>query len=269
MIAITKDNSMLGYSSLQLYPNIFHFVTTRQAGYSKGAYDSFNCSPFCGDEAEHVALNQQKLISHFPSQEVELIIPHQTHGCEVGVIDADFLELSTDERKARLEGVDALITNQTNCCLAISTADCVPVLLYDKMNHAVAAIHAGWRGTVQNIVGKTIDKMTELYGTRGVDLIASIGPSISQDAFEVGDEVFATFQKKGFEMLSIANRHQKTQKWHIDLWEANRQLLLAKQIPSAQIEVAGICTWTQHEQFFSARRLGIASGRILSGIMIK
>ena len=114
MIAITKDNSLLGYSSLQLYPNIFHFVTTRQAGYSKGAYDSFNCSPFCGDEAEHVALNQQKLISHFPSQEVELIIPHQTHGSDVAVIEADFLELSIDESIAKQVDVVVMITNQTN-----------------------------------------------------------------------------------------------------------------------------------------------------------
>ena len=269
MKPIAKDNSLLGYSSLQLYPNIFHFVTTRQGGFGSGRYATFNCSPFCGDDPQIVALNQGKLKREIPVTQFEFIIPRQTHGCEIVVIDSEFLLLPSDKRLELLEGVDALITAEPNCCLAVSTADCVPILLFDPVHKVVAAIHAGWRGTVQDIVGKTVSKMKECYGTCPTNLVAAIGPSISQDAFEVGNEVYAAFQQAGFDMSAIALLQKDTNKWHINLWEANRQQLLSRGVSASQIELAGLCTWTQHDRFFSARRLGIDSGRMLSGILLK
>ena len=92
------------------------------------------------------------------------------------------------------------------------------------------------------------------------------------DAFEVGDEVYAEFSRAGFEMEKIARHYPAAdggEKWHIDLWEANRLQLIEAGIPSNRIEVAGICTWTRHREFFSARRLGINSGRIFNGIINK
>ena len=150
-------------------------------------------------------------------------------------------------------------------CLCVSTADCVPVLLYDKEKQVIAAVHAGWRGTVGRIVEKTIEVMRIQYGTEGKDLVACIGPSISLESFEVGDEVYAAFEEAGFDMARIARRYEK---WHLDLWEANRMQLLANGVLPEHIEVAGICTFQCYEDFFSARRLGIKSGRILSGIML-
>ena len=94
--------------------------------------------------------------------------------------------------------------------------------------------------------------------------MACIGPGISLDAFEVGDEVYQAFEQAGFQMQAISCRKEK---WHIDLWEANRLQLISEDVPSSAIELAGICTYSQYEHFFSARRLGIHSGRILSGIM--
>ena len=141
----------------------------------------------------------------------------------------------------------------------------VYVLLYDKERQVIAAIHAGWRGTVGRIVEKTIEVMRIQYGTEGKDLVACIGPSISLESFEVGDEVYAAFEEAGFDMTRIARRYEK---WHLDLWEANRVQLLANGVLPEHIEVAGICTFQCYEDFFSARRLGIKSGRILSGIML-
>jgi copper oxidase (laccase) domain-containing protein len=96
-----------------------------------------------------------------------------------------------------------------------------------------------------------------------------IGPGISLESFEVGDEVYEAFRKEGFPMERIACRFPAAEgeKWHIDLWECNRQQLLSLGVPEAQIQVAGVCTYKNPDQFFSARRLGIRSGRILSGIM--
>lgn len=142
------------------------------------------------------------------------------------------------------------------------------MLIYDKKHSAIAAIHAGWRGTVAYIVRDTLLRMEKEFGTSGEDVIACIGPSISLASFEVGEEVYEAFQKNGFDMPRISIRKEETGKHHIDLWEANRMQILAFGVPSGQVELARICTYIHHDEFFSARRLGIKSGRILSGIMI-
>ena len=151
MISLAEDKKMLGYGSLGSYSNISHFVTTRRGGCSKDAYATFNCSPFTDDEMEHVRRNQELLFEAMPVKLSELIIPHQTHGVKNLVIDRAFLALSEGERRVRLEGIDALVTDIPGCCICISTADCIPILLYDKQHQAIAAVHAGWRGTVNFI----------------------------------------------------------------------------------------------------------------------
>ncbi len=268
MIAITEDRRMLGYGSLGAYPDIIHFVTTRRGGCSEGAYASFNCSPFSGDREEHVRSNQDSLCESLLQRPLELVIPHQVHGVRCLVVDETYLQAAPAQKQEWLEGTDALLTAEPGYCLCISTADCVPVLLYDKRLQAIAAVHAGWRGTVEGIVERTMQCMRTVFGTKGEDVIACIGPGISLQAFEVGGEVYEAFLRKGYDMAQIACWNEETEKHHLDLWEANRRQLLDFGVPAAQIETAGICTYTNQEQFFSARRLGIHSGRILSGIMI-
>lgn len=269
MIALTEDNSMLGYGVMAPYSNIFCFSTTRRGGFGKGNYASFNCTPYTGDDADDVRRNRELLCSSMPCRPVELIIPFQTHGTKVLAIDGTYLQASAGERTPMLQGVDALITREPGCCLCISTADCIPLLLYDRKHRVIAAAHAGWRGTVNNIAGRTLGRMHELYGTQGNDVIACIGPGISLPSFEVGEEVYEAFRANGFAMEYISEWKPETHKHHIDLWAANRMQLAAFGIPHEQIETAGICTYLRHEDFFSARRLGIKSGRILSGILMK
>ena len=290
MKRLTSDNKMLGYELMKAYPNISCFSTTRHGGCSKGNYASFNCNGYCGDNPENVALNREILCGLLPVAPVELVIPHQTHSAKVRIVDATYINRCAEDRKTspigtkfpedrktspvgaecfrpntQLEGIDALVTRLPGYCLCISTADCVPILLYDPHTQAIAAIHAGWRGTVSRIVENTLTLMSEQYGTQGKDLIACIGPSISLEAFEVGDEVYNAFHEAAFDMNIIA---RKESKWHIDLWEANRQQLLAHGVKPENIEISGICTYHHNDDFFSARRQGINSGRILSGIMI-
>lgn len=269
MISLTTDNRMLAYGSLGSYANISHFVTTRYGGCSEGAYGSFNCSPYCGDEAKCVAHNQELLLQAFSQRPRELILPFQTHGTSSRVIDEAFLAASAEQRKELLNGIDAVMTCQPGCCVCVSTADCVPILLYDTAHQAVAAVHAGWRGTVNFILGHTLERMRAVFGTHGREVVACIGPSISMESFEVGEEVYDAFRTHGFDLTRMACWNAETKKHHIDLWEANRQQLLDAGVASQQIETAGICTYIHHEQFFSARRLGIASGRMVSGIMIQ
>ena len=203
----------------------------------------------------------------YPPQ--ELVIPYQTHGTSCLTIDETYLNASAEQKQKMLQGVDALTTNHADICLCISTADCIPVLIYDQTHHAAAAIHAGWRGTVQRIVSQTLQQMQQRYGTEGKGCIACIGPGILLQAFETGDEVYEAFAAAGFPMSQLSYRHPSTQKYHLDLPAANLLQLQEFGIPIAQIEQSGICTYTQHDRFFSARCLGIKSGRILSGIMLR
>ena len=163
--------------------------------------------------------------------------------------------------------VDAVITDMEGIAIGVSTADCVPILIFDPRHHVAAAIHAGWRGTVQRIAEKAIDEMSRYYGTDGNDCKAVIGPSISMDSFEVGDEVYETFRSTGFNQEHLYM--YRNWKWHIDLWECNRLQLLNKKIDAHNIHVAGICTYQSSDRFFSARKLGIQSGRLFSGIILR
>ena len=242
------------------------FSTTRQGGYSKGNYGQFNINRYCGDNLEHIAQNRQALCQLLQIDDSYLLMPHQVHLTEIATIDDSFLQLAGHERQQRLEGVDAIMTNIGGVCIGVSTADCIPVLLYDNVHHAVCAIHAGWRGTVARIVEKAIHAMMQTYATRPIDVVAQIGPGISLDSFEVGDEVYDAFRQAGFDLAAIS---EKRTKWHIDLPACNRLQLMSMGVLPAHIRVSDICTFKSHDTFFSARRLGIDSGRIFTAILMK
>ena len=249
--------------------NISHFMTTRFGGASLGNFSGMNAGLYTEDVPEHVRENIRLLCDALHLSPERLFMPHQTHGAQIRILDEDFLNRSEEEQVRELEGIDALVTDVREVCVAITTADCVPILLYDRTHQVIAAVHDGWRGTVKGLLRLVLHRMNDRFGTEGKDIVACIGPSISKEAFEVGDEVYEAFREAGFPMDRLAERYLETGKWHIDLWEANRWMLEEFSVPAGQIQIAGICTWKNQEKFFSARRLGIASGRMLSGIMLK
>ncbi len=242
------------------------FSSTRHGGCGKGTYGSFNVNRYCGDEPAAVAENRRMLCAELGIGTDGLIIPHQTHGTVVRRIAAGFVSLSDDMRDMLLEGVDAVMTDVKGICVGVSTADCIPILLYDARHGACCAVHAGWRGTVARIVERAVYEMSAHYGTQAEVLTVVIGPGISQVAFEVGDEVYEAFAREGFMMERIARRYDK---WHIDLWECNRIQLISKGVNPDKIFTDGTCTYKNGGEFFSARRLGTGSGRIFTGIMMK
>ena len=234
------------------------FSTTRQGGCSTGNYAAFNINGYCGDDEVHIAANKVALCSLLGIDSNRLVMPHQVHDCVVRRIDGP--------QQGVIEGVDAVMTDVPQLCIGVSTADCIPVLLYDSTHRAVSAVHAGWRGTVLRIVQKAVETMRDTYGTAPADLQAVIGPGISLDSFEVGDEVYEQFLSAGFDMQPISRRDAK---WHIDLPMCNRLQLMEAGIPADHIQMTNICTYQQYDRYFSARRLGIQSGRIYTGILIK
>lgn len=234
------------------------FSTTRQGGCSTGNYAAFNINGYCGDDEVHIAANKVALCGLLGIDSNRLVMPHQVHDCVVRRIDGP--------QQGVIEGVDAVMTDVPQLCIGVSTADCIPVLLYDSTHRAVSAVHAGWRGTVLRIVQKAVEAMRDTYGTAPADLQAVIGPGISLDSFEVGDEVYNQFLSAGFDMQPISRRDAK---WHIDLPMCNHLQLMEAGVPADHIQMTNICTYQQYDRYFSARRLGIQSGRIYTGILIK
>ena len=254
---------------LQYYPlgeGVTAFSSTRQGGYSEGRYGEFNINRYCGDSEESIKRNREALCQLLGIEDHSLLMPHQVHLAEIAVVDREMLTLPTEEILQKLDGIDALMTNEAGVCIGVSTADCIPVLLYDPIQRASCAIHAGWRGTVQRIVEKAVTRMTEVFGSDPQNLIAQIGPGIHLESFEVGDEVYQTFEKEGFPMELISKKYEK---WHIDLPECNRLQLVAAGIPETHIAVSPVCTFQQSDTFFSARKLSINSGRIFTGILLQ
>lgn len=202
--------------------------------------------------------------------------PHQTHTDNVLRITEEIIALPEAEREAMLEGVDAVISDVKGICLGVSTADCIPVLVYDSEHNAAAAIHAGWKGTVQRIVENAIALMTECYGTVPSQCQAVIGPGISQESFEVGWEVHQRFLDAGFPMeeftITMPDRKDPSAtKPHLDLKAINRSQLINCGVKVENISVSPIDTFTD-ERFFSARReqksVTEKCGRIFSGFVL-
>jgi len=255
--------------TLQYYDmasEVFSFSTTRHGGYGSGPYGEFNINRYCGDDETTTRRNLELLGKELGVETSRIIMPHQTHGIETRLISADFINLHTEVKQLILEGVDALMTNERNICIGISTADCIPILLYDTVKHAVAAVHAGWRGTLRRIVHHTIEEMRLAFGTAPADLKAIIGPGISMEAFEVGDEVYEQFVEEGFDMRHVSQRKDK---WHIDLPKCNRLQLVADGVNIENIIETEICTFNNDADYFSARKLGVNSGRIYTAAMLK
>lgn len=257
------------------------FSTTRHGGVSEGNYASLNINEYCGDSKANTDANRLLLANELGIEANHIIMPHQTHGVESRIIGEEFAALPDGVKKMLLEGVDAVMTNIPGMCIGVSTADCIPVLLYDEEHHAAAAIHAGWRGTQARIVHKAVQEMRMAYQTDPDKLKAVIGPGISLDNFEVGDEVYAAFEQAAFDMSAIAEERIKRnpnaddpakafeRKWHINLPLANIQMLTHNGVDEANIINTGICTFDNADNYFSARRLGIESGRIYTGIIIR
>lgn len=234
-------------------PSVIAGQSTRLGGISPAPYSSLNLGMSVNDQNENVLKNRELFFEALRLPYGHLVVSKQIHGNAVFVAT----------QPATPEGFDALITNKSDIFLAISIADCTPILIYDTRNEAVAAIHAGWKGTVSEIVKCTLQKMQEEYGTQGQDCQAYIGACIGYSNFEVGEEVAQHFDS------NFKRFDSNKQKWFIDLKAANKQRLLDFGVISQNIEVSPYCTFQDEKLFFSHRRDKGLTGRMMAVIGIK
>jgi len=160
-------------------------------------------------------------------------------------------------------------TNEPGLFLCVQTADCVPILLFDPEKKVVAAVHAGWRGTIQKIALATVRKMTEAFGSDPSAILAGIGPSIHMHAYEVGPEVVKAVKENFSNTGALLKPSLNEGKAYFDLWEANKTVLTEAGLEEENIEIMGLCSFEHNDLFYSARRDGIETGRMVSGIRIR
>ncbi len=219
--------------------------STRLGGVSALPENALNLAGFGEDSDENIAENRKRFLDVFDN-DFRLTTVWQVHGDGVKkVADAASAE-NTDAK------FDGLISDLPNLLLGVKTADCVPILLGDKKTKAFAAVHAGWRGTVESIVVKAFEKLKNEYGTQAEDLICAIGPAAGCESYEVGQDVIDAF----FAKFSTGGKlFTETRKGHalIDLHLANKDQLLSVGVPPENIFTAPFCTMERNDLFFSYR----------------
>lgn len=262
-------------------PWLVHGFSTSQGGVSPLRREKvLNLGFTEWDTRENVMENRQLFQSALDGNRLSLVALKQFHSDVI----CEFQSALAEPRSA-----DASICNTPNLLLGIQTADCVPILLVDPKNRAVAAVHAGWRGTLKRIVEKTIGRMEMQFRTRPADLLAAVGPAIGGCCYEVGTEVAASFHSQfprapeWFDELRTGDEpnplqwlnqfppgHQPPPKnVRLDLRKANRAQLLAAGVDAKNIFVSELCTSCRPELLFSYRKNGAESGRMMAAIGIR
>ena len=253
--------TLFQFQNLASQTGISHFVSSRSGGVSNGDTGELNLSFRVEDKPENVKENRRKLAQALQVRPELLFFPAQTHSCNIKLVKAE-------TKQEDLEDTDALITDTPGICIAVMSADCVPILLYDTKNRVGAAIHAGWRGTVSKIAAKTIVMMQEKFSTMPENILAGIGPSICREAYEVGEDVIAEVENSYSSTGDILFSSLIPGKAYLDLWNANKLQLIDSGIPENSVEVSEICTFKNSDLFFSARKSKNKTGRFAAGIII-
>ncbi len=233
-------------------PKIFEQFPNLVFGLSRKNYNSkekfnFNMSKSIGDIESKVLKNRKIFFERLGLDLESVVLQKQIHSDIVNIVS---------EFKTEIEG-DALITSSKKLGLAISTADCTNIYLYDSIKKIIAAVHSGWAGTEKRILEKTVNILIEKYSTNPQDLFIYFGPSICKKNYEVGDEFLEKFDSK---YLS-----QKGEKFLLDLKQANKDMLIKVGVPEEQIEISAICSF-ENENYHSYRRDKQESGRALGVI---
>lgn len=295
MIEQQRDNARyLQFSQYLQFPEITHGVFTRYGGYSTSPYTGLNASFSTGDSFEHVVRNRFLVLQSLGIERYPCATLWQVHGAGVAVLDTEAAvwdDWRTDwpHRSYQLDEheliwtikprrkADAVITRQTGVALALSFADCTPILFYDPVQRVIGLAHGGWRGTARGIVLAIVDAMREQYGCEPQNIYAGVAPSIGNCCYEVSEQVRQLYMGElQFDDVPTAPQYRKlvresavfsTKKLpgrtslRLDIRETNRnQLLMAGLLPD-HIEMPGICTGCRTDLFFSHRMEQGKTGR--------
>ena len=242
---------------LQEIRGLRHGFSTRKGGVSKEHLSSLNLGFNLGDEREKVLENFRILGSLFEAKPEDFVLTQQTHSINVRRVGKEDRGKGIF-RERDYTDVDALMTDEEGVILSAFSADCVPILFYDKGHRAIASCHSGWRGTHGRILARVIEAMQREFSSKPEEIYIAIGPSICKNCYEVSEDVGEAFLE-AFPALREETKNASPiervseEKFHIDLWELNRIIALEAFIPPENISISGYCTMERPDLFFSHR----------------
>lgn len=243
-------------SLLLSFPKVTSFFTTRMGGVSLAPYTDANLAFHVGDDPLHVLENHTRLAQKMEYDHHRLIHMRQIHSDHI-VLVTDALNFDTPPE------CDALITNRLNTPLMVMSADCTPILLYDPINHACAAIHAGRAGALNEILPKTITAMYQNFGSSASDIHAILGPSIHGCCYEINPTIADETRVRGY----ADALHYEGEKIFLDVNTVLTHQL--KQMGVTNTEIINECTACHHEKYFSYRADQQHTGRIAGVIILR
>lgn len=239
-------------------PGAVAFSTLRNCRDADDPYDGFSACHYTGAPETEVKAAREMLATRLGVVPSHLIIPRQTHSLNIATIDDDF-------DFSQLEDTDGVVTRRKDVALCINTADCVPVVLCDPIAGVIGAVHSGWRGTVGRIAARAVEAMCSI-GALPQHIHAAMGPCICSGCYEVGPEVAEKFHREFPFYPGIVLTG--TQKPHIDLAEAIRDTLIDAGVATGNIGMPPACSKCNPRDYFSARALGVSSGRTLTALRL-
>lgn len=242
---------------LEGFSGLRHGFSTRKGGVSKDYLSSLNLGFSLGDDRENVIENFRIIGQALGGQAGDFVLTQQTHSINVRRVGKEDRGRGIF-REREYTDVDALITNEEDVILTAFSADCVPILFYDKGHRAIASCHSGWRGTHGRILAQVIKAMEEEFSSKPEEIYIAIGPSICKNCYEVSEDVGEAFLDafpalKEMKKNACPIERVSEEKFHIDLWELNRIIALECFIPPENISISGYCTMENPDLFFSHR----------------
>jgi YfiH family protein len=238
-----------------LFRGSFDSVLT--AGVSSRGYG--NMSLNYGDTRDALK-NRENFLAELGIDLTMLVCAKQVHGCRVALAEQSDAGKGSFVYDDAIDDTDALITRQRGLALAILTADCLPVFLYDPSTNSIGLVHAGWKGTKAGIAAATVLEMKKLFNVSAEDLHAWMGPAIGGCCYQVGAD---------FENLFTSGLTQKENSLYLDLSEVNKKQLLDCGLKDKNISESDLCTVCNEDQMFSYRKQGPAVGRMMSVMMLR
>ena len=229
-------------------------IFTRKGGVSPNPWNSLNTGGTNGDQRENVIENRRRIFSAFDRKVETIFDVWQVHGKKI-ISTNDARPLDAAHQKA-----DGILTNQKNITLFMRFGDCVPIYFYDPIKRVIGISHAGWQGTAEKIVQETVKTMQTNYGSHPVDILAGIGPSICGKHYEFSGQALE-FVQESLKDEAKDILFEKEGKTHFDLWRANYLLLIQAGLKHEHIQISGVCTAENLDDWYSHRAERGKTGR--------
>ena len=258
----------LTFPKLSAEEGVLHAFSTREGGVSRGQTASMNFS-FTLDESADAVKENFKIFSRAVGFDPEkLVLSQQTHTANIRCVTEDDFGKGV-WRERDYTDIDGLVTDVVGAVLVTQYADCTPLLFYDPCRRVVATSHAGWRGTVKEIGRRTVEVMTEKYGSSPDDIIAAVGPAVGQCCYEVDDPVIEEIKKLSFLDFPRCFTEKGNGKYMLDLKEVNREILINAGLRPENIDVSELCTACNADLLHSHRKTAGKRGTLGAFIALK